>query len=333
MNQTIDRASSESVFAMTRTAQTRDPHAARSSTLIHRCILRSACRVGFLSLAAAVVFTNVSSAEETHGGIAVMETAFRKTADVTSFADAKDAGYNAIQMHSGMPDAMRKKSIDPSTGLAIGEDSSIIPSWKQASEEHGVEIISLCAGCLNKCEIWDKDREVAMRVARQTIDACHQLDVKVMLFPFFGPSNFQDSDEALNGIAEFMRELLPYATEKDVVIGIEAPVTTARVMQLMKMLDFPSHLKIYYDTGNLYEKEDIYATIRKYGEEHFCEIHIKAASHSVVGQGKIDVKKLAEALDAANYDGWLVYESNREGKVPVANREVIEQIVSLRAER
>ena len=151
-----------------------------------------------------------------------------------------------------------------------------------------------------------------------------------MLFPFFGPSNFQTSDETINGVADFMKELLPYAKEKDVIIGIEAPVTTVRVLELLEMLDYPDHLKIYYDTGNLFAKEDIYETIRQYGRQHFCEVHIKAAGSAVVGKGQIDLAKLAKALDVAKYDKWLVYEANRSGKEPVANRKAIEKILSLR---
>ena len=264
-------------------------------------------------------------------GIAVMETAFRKSGDVSSFADAKAAGYSAIQMHSGkIVGAKKKQPIDPGSGLAIGSDPEIVKSWKAASGKHQVKIISLCAGSLNKCQIWGRDREVAMRIARQTIDACHTLDVNTMLFPFFGPSNFQEDDEAMRGVAEFMKELLPYATENNVVIGIEAPITTTRVLELMELLEYPDHLKIYYDVGNLFDKEDIYETIRKHGKQHFCEIHIKAAGHSVVGQGKIVLEKLAGALNDAQYDRWLVYEANRDGKEPVANREVIEKIVALR---
>ncbi|WP_419193807.1 sugar phosphate isomerase/epimerase family protein [Novipirellula herctigrandis] len=286
----------------------------------------------FVGAIVTVFFTASGTAEgkESRSGIAVMETALGKSADVSSILDAKTAGYSAIQMHSGNPKSMRKKPIDPAAGLPIGEDPSIVKSWKEASEQHGIEITSLCAGSLNRCQIFDRDREVSMRIAKQTIDACHALDVKVMLFPFFGPSNFQESDEALNGVAEFMKELLPYATAKDVVIGIEAPVTTVRVLELLELLEFPTHMKVYYDVGNLFEKEDIYETIRKYGKEHFCEIHIKASGHSVVGEGQIDLVKLAEALDAAKYDHWLVYEGNRNGKDPIANRKVIEKIVSLR---
>ena len=265
--------------------------------------------------------------------IAVMETAFQKRADASSLLDAKLAGYKAIQMHSGMPDELRRKPFDSSAGLAIGEDPSIVNSWKHASDEHGVQIISLCAGSLNKCEIWNRDREVAMRIAKQTIDACNTLNVETMLFPFFGPSNFQTSDVALRGVADFMRELLPYAEAKDVVIGIEAPVTTVRVLELMQMLKFPRHVKIYYDTGNLFAKEDIYETIRKHARQHFCEIHIKPFGHAVFGSDQIDVTKLAKALDDASYDKWLVYEANRHGRDPVGNRQGIEELISLRNKR
>lgn len=269
-----------------------------------------------------VAVAGTTLAQDAHPRIAVMETAFKKRADVSSFLDAKNAGYAAIQMHSGTPD--RK------TGLPIGNDPAILQSWKKASEEHGVKIISLCAGSLNNCQIWDRDRELAMRIAKQTIDACATLDARLMLFPFFGPSKFQDSDDALHGVAGFLKELLPYAESRRVVIGIEAPVTTERVLQLMDMLAFPEHLKIYYDTGNLFEKEDIYQTIAKYGEQHFCEVHIKASGHAIAGKGRIDLARLAKALDSARYDQWLVYEANRDGKEPIANRKRIERLMALR---
>lgn len=262
--------------------------------------------------------------------IAVMETALKTRADVKSFALAKEAGYTAIQMHSGFPPGMKKKKQDQSKGLPIGDDPKILDSWIAASKKHDVEIVSLCAGSLNKCQIWDRDRELAMRIAKQTIDGSHKVGSNVMLFPFFGPSNFQTNDAALEGVTEFMRELLPYAQEKNVIIGIEAPITTVRVMELLEKLNYPEHLKIYYDTGNLFPKEDIYETIRKYGKDHFCEVHIKASKSTVAGEGQIDLQKLADALNEVQYDQWLVYEGNREGKDPVGNRLAIEELVRLR---
>lgn len=283
---------------------------------------------GITITAALMIASSAHSVEPAK--IAVMETAFNTRADVGSFELAKRAGYSAIQMHTGMPEGLSKKPIDRSLSLEIAANPSVLPSWQAASKKHGVEIISLCAGSLNKCQIWDQDREVAMRIAKQTVDGCHKLGVRVMLFPFFGPSKFQTSDEALDGIADFMQELLPYAQQRNVVIGIEAPVTTQRVLELLEMLQYPDHIKIYYDTGNLFNKEDIYETIRKYGKQHFCQVHIKASGSAIVGDGEIDLAQLAEALDAADYDGWLVYEANRKGRDPVANRRVLEELVSLR---
>ena len=284
----------------------------------------------FLRITVCVFISTSAFAQRTRLPIAVMETAFGKRGDITSLADAKSAGYHAIQMHSGQP-ANFKNPIDQSIGLEIGNDVSLVDKWAAEAKESGVQIVSLCAGSLNKCQIWDRDREVAMRIAKQTIDACQRLEAPIMLFPFFGPSKFQESEGAFNGVANFLRELLPYAEQRGVTIGIEAPVTTVRVLELMERLEFPKHLKIYYDTGNLFAKEDIYETIRRYGKQHFCEIHIKAAGDAVAGQGQIDLAKLAQALGAAEYDNWLVYEANRNGRDPVANRIAMENLVSLRS--
>lgn len=287
---------------------------------------------GRLLIVAALVFTANASAQtaERSRQIAVMETAFQKKAQASSLLDAKRSGYDAIQMHSGMPEAILQKPIPHTLDLPIAQDPHVLASWKEASRTHGVQIVSLCAGSLNRCEIWDRDRDVAMRIAKQTIDACHELAVPTMLFPFFGPSKFQDDDKALKGVADFMKQLLPYAQERDVVIGIEAPVTTKRVLELLELLGYPTHLKIYYDTGNLYAIEDIYEAIRRHARRHFCEIHIKAFGSKTVGQGQIDLAKLAAALDAAKYDRWLVYEANRNGRDPVANLAAIKELLSLR---
>ena len=67
-----------------------------------------------------------------------------------------------------------------------------------------------------------------------------------------------------------------------------------------------------------------------FAKKHFCEVHIKPAGSAVVGEGEIDLTKLAAALDAGGYDKWLVYESGRGGKDPIGNRKGIEKIVSLR---
>lgn len=278
-----------------------------------------------------IVLTPIVSANQDELKIAVMETAFNKRAEASSFEDARRAGYNAIQMHSGIPAGKKIKKIPADFNLELATDKKIVQRWKEESLKHQVKVISLCAGSLNKCEIWGADRELAMRIAKQTIDSCHELGVRVMLFPFFGPSKFQTGEETISGVADFMAELLPYAESKRVVIGIEAPVTTKRVVELLSRLEYPEHLKIYYDTGNLCQLEDIYESIATYGRQHICQVHIKPCGASVVGDGEIDLSKLAAALDEVEYSGWLVYESGKAGKEPVENRKRIQKIESLRS--
>ena len=101
-----------------------------------------------------------------------------------------------------MPVGKKIKKIDSAYSLDLATKKNLIQQWKDASSEHNVKIISLCAGSLNKCEIWGRDRELAMRIAKQTIDACHALDVKIMLFPFFGPSEHKKMSTAKDDAKE-----------------------------------------------------------------------------------------------------------------------------------
>ena len=68
--------------------------------------------------------------------IAVMETAFKTFADAKSFKLASQAGYTAMQMHSGNLDVPKKKPIPSSAGLPLGDDPEILKSWQAASKRY-----------------------------------------------------------------------------------------------------------------------------------------------------------------------------------------------------
>ena len=83
-----------------------------------------------LSLLLSLALAGVSLAEQPK--IAVMETALGLSADVASFAAAKETGYNAIQMHSGKPEGMKRGAVDPAASLAIGEDPAEL--WRRVHQ-------------------------------------------------------------------------------------------------------------------------------------------------------------------------------------------------------
>ncbi len=262
--------------------------------------------------------------------IGVMETAFGHRCSVESIALAKESGYAGVQIHTGKLEKNGKMTIS---------NPELQKEFLKASKEHSVEIFSLCAGAMNRINVWKegKARQDGMAIMVQSLEACKALGCDVLLFPFFGPSNFQKDDEVMKGVAGFIRELLPTARQLGVTIGIESPVTQERVKELFEVLGNPKDVQMYYDTGNMGRKnEDINKALRDFGSERTCEIHLKPKKGIYFGNDDgTDLKKLAKTLDDIGYDGWLVFEQGggvKKGKSELSkeNLKGVKKLVELR---
>jgi L-ribulose-5-phosphate 3-epimerase len=78
-------------------------------------------------------------------------------------------------------------------------------------------------------------------------------------------------------------------------------------------------VKVYYDVGNSTDKGyDIYAEIRELGKHNLlCEFHAKDGSSMLGQEGRIDFKRVRQAMDDAGYCGWIQLESAKpNGVVP-----------------
>ncbi|GHC45408.1 sugar phosphate isomerase/epimerase family protein [Roseibacillus persicicus] len=264
--------------------------------------------------------------------LGVMETAFGQRCMVESIALTKEAGFAGVQLHTG--------KLEKDGTLTIS-NKDLQKQFLSAAQEHEVEIISLCAGSMNRLVIWKegKDRENGLTIMKESIEACEALGCKILLYPFFGPSNFQDDDAKLAGVAEFTKEILPIAEKHGVTLGIESPITYQRVNELFARLGNPPNLKMYYDTGNMMRAgEDVYATIKALGEGAICELHLKPEGNIHFGKGKTDLPKLAQALDTVGYDQWMLFEArggvvNGDPALAIANREGMERLVKLRKQK
>ncbi|MEM9016073.1 MAG: sugar phosphate isomerase/epimerase family protein [Verrucomicrobiota bacterium] len=262
--------------------------------------------------------------------LAVMETAFGKRCAVESIALTKESGYAGVQLHTG--------SLDENNVLTIS-DSDLQKEFLDAVEEHGIEIVSLCAGSMNRVNVWEpgESREQGLAIMKQSLAACEVFDCDLLLFPFFGPSNFQEGEEKIAGVAEFIREILPVAEKNGVTLGLESPVTYDRVIELFERLGNPDNVLMYYDTGNMQRGgEDIYKAIEELGNDRICEIHIKPEGDVVFGKDNTDYQKLADVLDAIGYDKWFVFEArgglDKENPtaLSIENRKGMEMLLSLR---
>lgn len=259
-----------------------------------------------------------------------METAFGLRCSVESVRLAKESGYSGVQIHTGR--------LEKGGRLTIS-NPAIQKEFLKTSKKHGVEIFSLCAGAMNRIDITvaGETRDRGHTIMIQSLEACQKLNCKVLLFPFFGPSNFQSSDEKLKGAAEFIREILPTARQHGVTIGIESPVTYERVMELFNELGNPKDVQMYYDTGNMGRKnEDIDKALKTLGSERICEIHLKPKKGLLFGNNDgTNLKKLAGTLDEIGYKGWLVFEQGggvKKGKTELSkeNLKGVKKLVEAR---
>ena len=132
------------------------------------------CSIIFFSLS--ILSTTSLPAQK----LAVMETAFGNRGVVESIALTKKAGFQGVQIHTGKLDA---------NGVLTLSVQSLQEEFLVASKKHEVEIISLCAGSMNRINVWKDgpDRDKGLAIMKQSIEACDALGCKVLLFPFFGP--------------------------------------------------------------------------------------------------------------------------------------------------
>jgi len=268
-------------------------------------MLRTSTALSFSSLLWSLIFLASMASATPLPKVGIMETAFGNRAQVESVELAKQAGYAGVQIHTGF--------LDDKGVLDIAQPGRI-EAFKEASETHGVEIVSLCAGLMNRYAAWKPDsREKAISVGTQSILACKALDVPILLVPFFSRAEFGNDPESpkFEAVLSMLAELLPIAEANEVILAVEGPSKQPIIDVMLQTLDHPN-LKVYYDTGNMLDQgEDVYSVIRHWGPEKIAQIHLKPfqSPQGVFGEGTTDLAGLAAALRETGYDRWFVFEA------------------------
>ncbi len=217
------------------------------------------------------------------------------------------AGLSGVQIHTGVPDE---------AGLITLSKPDVIEAFRAARKEYDVEIVSLCAGEMSKHNSWDpEERAIALSIGRQSIQACKVLNVPILLVPFFGKAEFGNdiNSPKLKAVISLLRELLPHAESAGVTLGIETLTKQPAINHILATLNSP-YLKSYYDTGNqLRVGEDAYQVIQDWGQDTICQMHLKPynaeENGNIFGRGETDLPRLASAIHASGYQGWLVFEA------------------------
>lgn len=225
------------------------------------------------------------------------------------FATAKELGLDGIELGYGERD------------LATTPEARA-RSLAQARAA-GVEIPSLCIGCLNQGG-WSSDDETvrshATELVRNSIPAAVELGAKVVLVPFFfqaAPHGAEELDRVYAGF----REVAAMAAAAGLILGYEGELPADELLALLDRIGSDA-VQCYYDVGNaVWLGHDPLAELRQL-QGRICQIHFKEyvakLNDKPLGEGSVPVAEACDVIREIGYDGWVLLETGTFGDPPVA---------------
>ncbi len=235
--------------------------------------------------------------------IGACDWSLRKWCDPAAFDLAKQIGLDGVQVSMGsVKNGMHLRRPD------------VQQTYLDAAKRAGLEIASLAIGEMNEVPLKSDPR--AAQWLSDSIDVCKALGLKVSM-----PGCFSRGDLDMNNTAEIdhlvkvLKDVAPKAEKQGVFIGVENYLSAEDNMRIIERVGSPA-VKVYYDVGNSTDKgRDILKEIRTLGKL-ICEFHAKDGP-SMLGQGRIDFRKVRKALDDIDYSGWIQIEAaSPHGVIP-----------------
>tara|TARA_B100000886_G_C20422752_1_gene492357 strand:+ start:625 stop:1455 length:831 start_codon:yes stop_codon:yes gene_type:complete len=206
--------------------------------------------------------------------------------------------------------------------LAEVNHNKLNPLWTKSgrneinkySQKYKIENYSACFDFLIKNEISEdfSEKSDIIIYSKRFIDACSELNVKIIILPFLGENNLELSK--IKTIKNYLEVLVPYAFGKEISISVESLAEPELIKKLLeKFLKYSSGC--VYDTGNRVllskDQEKDILNLSKF----INHIHIKDKNEKnenvVLGNGIVDFKKIFLALIKIEYQGMFTMETNR----------------------
>ncbi len=220
-----------------------------------------------------------------------------KASDPAAFEVAKQIGLDGVQVSMG--------------GVANDlhlRQAAVQQQYHDAAKQAGLQIASLAIAELNTIPYKSDPRTVPW--VSDSIDVCQALGVHVVLLAFFSNDDLRGDKAGVDEVVRRLKAVAPKAEKAGVTLGIESWLNADEHLDIINRVGSKA-VRVYYDVCNSNDRGyDIYKEIRQLGK-HICEVHAKE-NGSLLGQGKVDFRKVREALDYIKYRGWIQI----EGAVP-----------------
>jgi sugar phosphate isomerase/epimerase len=267
-----------------------------STVLSRRTMLRRSTQAAVLALAAR--WAPLLAAPGTRRfKIGACDWSIGKMGDPAAFEVAKQIGLDGVQVSMGtLANDMRLRQ------------KPVQQQYKEAANSAGLQIASLAIGELNEIP-YKSDRRTIPWV-NDCVDVCQALGLKTVLLAFFGNDDLRDDKAGVDEVVRRLKVVAPKAERAGVALGIESWLNADQHLEILERVGSPA-VRVYYDVCNSNDRGyDIYREIRQLGKR-ICEFHFKE-NGSLLGQGKVDFRKVRAALDDIGYSGWVQI----EGAVP-----------------
>ncbi len=189
-------------------------------------------------------------------------------------------------------------------------DWDAVRRYKREANRWGVMVPSLAG-------VWDKGVSILNPAAAepnlvQAIRVAEFLGAGVALLAFFKQNAPDMADESSYGpVVELLQRVAPGAANAGVTLGFENSLSPADNKKLVDLVGHPA-VKVYYDPHNMafygYAEEAV-PGVALLGKGRICQVHVKNGDQLLEAPGPVDWAAALNALDAIQYDGWYVFES------------------------
>jgi L-ribulose-5-phosphate 3-epimerase len=222
-----------------------------------------------------------------------------KGSDPAAFEVAKEIGLDGVQVSLGnvVNDMhLRREAVQA--------------EYLRVAERVGLRVGSLAIGELNSVPYKSDPRTEAW--VSDSIDVCKALGVGVVLLAFFGDGDLKGDKSGTDEVVRRLKVVAPKAEKAGVTLGIESWLSAEEHVEIIERVGSVA-VKVYYDVANSEKMGyDIYREMEWLGgQELICELHAKENGF-LLGQGRVDFKRVRRVLDAIDYSGWVQI----EGAIP-----------------
>jgi sugar phosphate isomerase/epimerase len=229
----------------------------------------------------------------------VCDWTIEKSGDPEALGLAAKLGLEGVQV-----------SLNPRGESLALLDKDLQQTYRSAVEKSGARIASFCIGELNNVPLKSDPR--AERWVAEGIEVARDMNVEIILIPFFGKGDLKDDPAGREAVISALRHLAPKAKAAGVSLALESTLSAEDNLKILDAVGSPA-ISVYYDVGNSQAAGfDVGREIRLLGGR-ISQVHAKD-TRGLFGQGAVDFKAVRAALQGIGYDGWLVLE---EAKMPL----------------